>query len=90
MAALAAGEETDIEAWVDACYGETSSEWRNLIAMDSRMELAEDLPPLIESEDLIYGEFGIRLEDCAYITDEGPRWFSGPCHTVDEPFGYDA
>ena len=59
MAALAAGEETDIEAWVDACYGETSSEWRNLIAMDSRMELAEDLPPLIESEDLIYGEFGI-------------------------------
>ena len=26
----------------------------------------------------IYGEFGIRLEDCLYITEDGPRFFSGP------------
>ncbi|WP_075220358.1 M24 family metallopeptidase [Acuticoccus yangtzensis] len=44
----------------------------------------------IEPTICIYGEFGIRLEDCAYIADDGPKWFSGPCHTVDDPFGYDA
>jgi Xaa-Pro dipeptidase len=38
----------------------------------------------------IYGEFGIRLEDCAYITDDGARWFTQPCHSVDDPFGYEA
>jgi Xaa-Pro dipeptidase len=38
----------------------------------------------------IYGEFGVRLEDCIYMTDQGAHWFTTPCHTVDDPFGYAA
>ncbi len=35
----------------------------------------------------IYGEFGVRLEDALYITEAGPRWFTQPCPSVDDPFG---
>ena len=38
----------------------------------------------------IYGEFGVRLEDALYITEAGPRWFTEPCPTVDDPFGVHA
>lgn len=34
----------------------------------------------------IPGEFGIRLEDCFYITEKGPRWFSTPPPSFDRPF----
>ncbi|MCF3932705.1 Xaa-Pro peptidase family protein [Acuticoccus sp. M5D2P5] len=44
----------------------------------------------VEPTVCIYGEFGIRLEDCAYLTENGPRWFTGPCHSVDDPFGVEA
>mgnify|MGYP003578406500 CR=1 FL=1 len=33
------------------------------------------------------GRFGIRLEDCIYMTAEGPRWFSTPPPSLDDPFG---
>lgn len=36
---------------------------------------------------VIYGEFGIRLEDCLYITPEGPRFFTKQSPSIDEPFG---
>jgi len=35
----------------------------------------------------IYGEFGIRLEDCLYITGDGPRFFSQQSAAIDRPFG---
>ncbi len=38
----------------------------------------------------IPGEFGIRLEDHFYMTDEGPQWFTQPSHSIDDPFGYEA
>jgi Xaa-Pro dipeptidase len=34
----------------------------------------------------IYGEFGIRLEDCLYITEQGPRFFSPQSPAIDQPF----
>ncbi|RYD44394.1 MAG: aminopeptidase P family protein [Sphingomonadales bacterium] len=34
----------------------------------------------------IPGEFGIRLEDCFYMTDTGPKWFSEPPPSIDKPF----
>lgn len=34
-----------------------------------------------------YGEFGVRLEDCMYMSEAGPRWFTQPSHSVDDPFG---
>ncbi len=33
------------------------------------------------------GEFGIRIEDCFYMTDAGPRWFSTPPSSIDYPIG---
>jgi Xaa-Pro dipeptidase len=38
----------------------------------------------------IYGEFGVRLEDHIYMTDEGANWFTHPCHSVEDPFAIDA
>lgn len=35
----------------------------------------------------IPGRYGVRLEDCLYITDEGPRWFSEPPVSIDQPMG---
>ncbi len=35
----------------------------------------------------IPGEFGIRLEDCLYITESGPRFFSRQSAAIDQPFG---
>jgi Xaa-Pro dipeptidase len=32
------------------------------------------------------GKFGIRLEDCLYMTESGPRWFSTPPPSIDRPF----
>ncbi len=36
---------------------------------------------------VIYGEFGIRLEDCLYITEKGPRFFTAQSPSIDKPFG---
>lgn len=36
---------------------------------------------------VIYGEFGIRLEDCLYITENGPKFFTKQSPSIEEPFG---
>lgn len=38
----------------------------------------------------IPGEFGIRHEDHFYMTDNGPKWFTKPAHSISDPFGYSA
>ncbi|NCP17904.1 MAG: aminopeptidase P family protein [Erythrobacter sp.] len=35
----------------------------------------------------IPGSFGIRIEDCFYMTENGPRWFSTPPSSIDNPIG---
>ncbi len=35
----------------------------------------------------IMGEFGVRLEDCIYMTDSGPKWFTEPPSSIDAPIG---
>ena len=35
----------------------------------------------------LFGEFGVRLEDCLYITEQGPRLFSALSPSIDAPFG---
>ena len=35
---------------------------------------------------IIPNTFGIRLEDCLYITESGPRWFTEQSPSVDQPF----
>ncbi|MAW60598.1 MAG: X-Pro dipeptidase [Planctomycetes bacterium] len=32
------------------------------------------------------GEFGVRLEDHFYMTEDGPRWFTEPSPSIDQPF----
>ena len=36
---------------------------------------------------VIYGEFGIRLEDCLYVTPEGGKFFTAQSPAIDQPFG---
>jgi Xaa-Pro dipeptidase len=35
---------------------------------------------------IIPNTFGIRLEDCLYITEQGPRWFTEQSPAIDKPF----
>jgi len=35
----------------------------------------------------IFGEFGVRLEDCLYMSDEGPTLFTELSPSIDRPFG---
>ncbi len=35
----------------------------------------------------IPGQFGVRIEDCFHITPEGPRFFTQPPTSLDQPFG---
>jgi len=39
---------------------------------------------------VIPDEFGIRLEDHFYMSEQGPVWFTEPSHSIDDPFGYQA
>jgi Xaa-Pro aminopeptidase len=41
----------------------------------------------IEPTVVIYGEFGMRLEDVAYITPHGPKFFTNQSPSIDKPFG---
>jgi Xaa-Pro dipeptidase len=34
---------------------------------------------------VIYGEFGIRLEDCMHITEDGARFFSPQSESITRP-----
>jgi Xaa-Pro dipeptidase len=34
-----------------------------------------------------FDAFGVRLEDCLYMTDEGPAWFTVPPDRLDAPIG---
>jgi len=62
-------------------------EWAYLVK-GNRTALAPGMCFSNEPMICIYGEFGVRLEDHFYVTDDGPRWFTQPCHSVDDPFGY--
>lgn len=33
------------------------------------------------------GLYGVRIEDCIYMTEKGPSWFSTPPRSIDAPFG---
>ncbi len=61
-------------------------EWPYLVDND---ETPLDVGMCFSNEPMICvpGEFGIRHEDHVYMTAQGPRWFSQPAHSVDDPFG---
>lgn len=39
---------------------------------------------------VIPDQFGVRLEDHFYMTETGPKWFTEPSHSIDDPFGFNA
>src|SRR5690554_492234 len=41
----------------------------------------------IEPMIVVPDEFGVRLEDHIYMTEKGPKWFTEPAHSIENPFG---
>jgi Xaa-Pro dipeptidase len=39
---------------------------------------------------VVPGEFGVRHEDHFYMAEDGPRWFTKPSLSIDDPFGLQA
>lgn len=60
-------------------------EWTNFVR-GNKTPLAAGMCFSDEPMIAIYGEFGIRLEDCLYMTDAGPKFFSQPSPAIDKPF----
>ena len=57
------------------------------ILRGNRTLLAPGMVFSIEPMLCLYGECGIRLEDIAFMTQDGPRWFCPPAVDLDRPFG---
>src|SRR5579859_7730757 len=65
--------------------GMDGHEWGNMV-LGNKLPLQAGMCFSIEPTISIYGEFGIRLEDCVYMTEEGPKWFSEQSPAIDKPF----
>jgi Xaa-Pro dipeptidase len=61
-------------------------EWTNLVR-GNKTKLEPGMCFSDEPMLTIYGEFGVRLEDCMYITEDGPRMFTKQSPSIEEPFG---
>jgi Xaa-Pro dipeptidase len=61
-------------------------EWTNLVK-GNKTKLAPGMCFSDEPMIAIYGEFGIRLEDCMYITESGAKMFTKQSPAIDQPFG---
>jgi len=65
--------------------GMDGHEWTNFVR-GNKTRLAPGMCFSDEPMIAIYGEFGIRLEDCLYITENGPKFFTQPSPAIDRPF----
>lgn len=54
----------------------------------SEIKLQEGMVVSNEPMICVPGKFGIRHEDHFYMTENGPKWFTTPMHSIDNPFGY--
>ena len=61
-------------------------EWPYLVK-DNPQPLAPGMCFSNEPMIVVPGEFGIRLEDHFYMAEDGPRWFTQPAHSINNPFG---
>ncbi len=60
-------------------------EWGNMVK-GNKQPLKAGRCFSIEPTIAIPGEFGIRLEDCVHMTDDGPQWFSKTSPSIGQPF----
>ncbi|MEQ8364806.1 MAG: M24 family metallopeptidase [Cyclobacteriaceae bacterium] len=65
--------------------GMDGHEWGNMV-LGNKQPFMPGMCFSIEPNISIYGEFGVRLEDCAYMTEEGVKWFTPQSHSIDDPF----
>ncbi len=65
--------------------GMDGHEWGYIVKGNTQM-LQPGMCFSIEPTVSIPGEFGIRLEDCVHMTEEGPKWFSQPSPSIGQPF----
>lgn len=61
-------------------------EWGNAV-LGNKRPLEPGMCFSIEPTLSIPGKFGVRLEDCCYMSAEGPVWFTNPSVAIDDPFG---
>lgn len=60
-------------------------EWHHVVA-GNKTPLAPGMCFSNEPMIAIYGEFGVRLEDCVHMTETSPAYFSAPSPAIDQPF----
>ncbi len=65
--------------------GMDGHEWGNIVKGNTQL-LQVGMCFSVEPTIAIPGEFGIRLEDCAYMTNQGAKWFLEPAPSINEPF----
>ena len=65
--------------------GMDGHEWGNMVKGNKQL-LQAGMCFSIEPTISIVGEFGVRLEDCAYMTEDGAKWFSQPSVSIKQPF----
>ena len=61
-------------------------EWTNLVR-GNKTKLAPGMCFSDEPTIAIPGEFGVRLEDCFYVTEDGAKMFTAQSPSIDQPFG---
>jgi Xaa-Pro dipeptidase len=66
--------------------GMEGHEWTNFVK-GNMTKLAPGMCFSDEPTISIPGEFGIRLEDCLYMTAEGPKFFTKQSISIEQPFG---
>ena len=64
--------------------GMDGHEWGNMV-LGNTTPLDVGMCFSVEPMIAIYGEFGVRLEDCVHMTEDGPAWFSQPSAAIDQP-----
>jgi Xaa-Pro dipeptidase len=60
-------------------------EWTNLVK-GNKTKIAPGMCFSDEPTIAIYGEFGVRLEDCMHIAEDGARMFTKQSPSIDQPF----
>jgi Xaa-Pro dipeptidase len=65
--------------------GMDGHEWGNMVKGNQQI-LQTGMCFSIEPTISIPGQFGVRLEDCVYMTEQGPKWFSQPAVSIQKPF----